>query len=115
MAGKTPRNEKSLVCFIQALVGTTVVVECRDDVAIRGNLEHCDDDMHRTLTNAIRVTPEGYKSKLERVYAVAHDTFRPLRSEHQSVGIHGAEEVRLVQRLETLRGASGVWPKKLGE
>ena len=87
MAGKTPRNEKSLVCFIQALVGTTVVVECRDDVAIRGNLEHCDDDMHCTLTNAIRVTPEGYKSKLERVYVRS----RMIRFVHFAPSINPSE------------------------
>jgi len=62
------RNEKSLVCFIQALVGTTVVIECRDDIAIRGQLEFCDDDMHCTLVNAIRVTPEGQKTTLERIF-----------------------------------------------
>ena len=63
-----PRNEKSLVCFIQALVGTTVVIECRDDVAVRGQLEFCDDDMHCTLTSAIRVTPGGEKTKLDRIF-----------------------------------------------
>ena len=71
MKHKVPRNEKSLVCFIQALVGTTVVIECRDDVAIRGQLEHCDDEMHCTLTSAIRVTPDGEKTRLDRVFVRA--------------------------------------------
>ena len=71
MKHKVPRNEKSLVCFIQELVGTTVVIECRDDVAIRGQLEHCDDEMHCTLTSAIRVTPEGEKTRLDRVFVRA--------------------------------------------
>lgn len=45
-----------------------MVVECRDDVAVRGQLEFCDDDMHCTLTSAIRVTPGGGKTKLDRIF-----------------------------------------------
>ena len=104
MAGKTPRNEKSLVCFIQAFVGTTVVVERSRRRRHQRELEHRDDDMHCTLTNAIRVTPEGYKSKLERVYVRS----RMIRFVHFAPSINPSEfmeQKRLdwFNALETLR------------
>lgn len=100
MPPKPPRNERSLVCFVQALVGTTVVIECRDDVAIRGRLEHCDDDMHCTLVDAIRVTPEGEKTKLERVFVRA----RMIRYVHFAPSIDPSALIE-EKRLERFEGA----------
>ena len=100
MPGKPPRNERSLVCFIQALVGTTVVIECRDDVALRGHLEQCDEGMHCTLTNAIRVTPEGHKTKLERVFVRA----RMIRYVHFAPTIDPLELIEQ-KRLEWLNAS----------
>uniref|UniRef100_A0A388K9E8 LSM domain-containing protein n=1 Tax=Chara braunii TaxID=69332 RepID=A0A388K9E8_CHABU len=46
MAGlRPPRSERTLVCVIQSLVGMEVVVELRNDLTIRGNLDECDDYM----------------------------------------------------------------------
>ena len=42
---KAPLGERSLLCFVQGLQGCKVVVECRDDVAIRGTLNECDVGM----------------------------------------------------------------------
>ena len=68
---RVPFAERTLLCFVQALVGTKVVVELRDDVAIRGVLADVDDRMNLTIENAQRRTPEGVLMKLERVYVSA--------------------------------------------
>ena len=65
---QVPIRERSLVCFLQALVGTLVEVECRDDVAMRGTLEECDDCMNCTLLDASRITSEGERLSMERVF-----------------------------------------------
>ena len=52
-------------------MGTKVVVELRDDVAIQGVLADVDDRMNLTIENAQRRTPEGVLAKLERVYVSA--------------------------------------------
>jgi len=88
------------VCFVQALVGTVIVIECRDDVAVRGRLEHCDDDMHCTLVDAVRVTPSGAKTKLERVFVRA----RSIRYVHFAPSIDPVELIES-KRLERFHGA----------
>jgi len=68
---KRPFRERTLLCFVQALQGMRVVVEMRDDIAIRGTLADVDDRMNCVLENAQRRDPEGALLKLERVYVSA--------------------------------------------
>lgn len=65
---RVPYAEKSLLCFVKALQGMKVVIELRDDVAMRGTLLEVDDRMNCVVGHAVRLTPEGRKQKLEEVY-----------------------------------------------
>ena len=46
------RGDKSLSCLLQALEGTRVVVELRNDTIIRGTLESADQHMSMVLLEA---------------------------------------------------------------
>ena len=40
---RVEKGEQSLVCFVQALVGSKLVIELRNDTVIRGTIESVDD------------------------------------------------------------------------
>lgn len=60
-----------MLCFVQALQGMKVVIEMRNDVAVKGTLSDVDDRMNCVIDNAVRLTPEGVKQKLEQIYVRA--------------------------------------------
>ena len=97
---RVPFAERTLLCFVQALVGTKVVVELRDDVAIRGVLADVDDRMNLTIENAQRRTPEGVLMKLERVYVSA----RTVRYVHVPPSVDPSELVER-KRLEAFEAS----------
>ena len=66
-----PFRERSLLCFVHALRGMKVVIEMRNDVAVKGTLAEVDDRMNCVVENAIRLTPEGEKQRLELIYVRA--------------------------------------------
>jgi small nuclear ribonucleoprotein (snRNP)-like protein len=68
---QAPFRERSLLCFVQALQGMKVVIEMRNDVAVKGTLADVDDKMNLVIDNAVRLTPEGEKQKLETIYVRA--------------------------------------------
>ena len=58
-----PRNERSLLLFVQALEDVPLVcVETRDDSILRGVVKECDDAMNVTLANAEKITVDGETS-----------------------------------------------------
>ena len=69
---KLKREQRSLLCFVKALVGHLVVIETRDDVTTRGTLVDVDDGMNCVLEDAQRVTPEQAlekkRDKFERMF-----------------------------------------------
>ena len=103
---RVPFAERTLLCFVQALVGTKVVVELRDDVAIRGVLADVDDRMNLTIENAQRRTPEGVLMKLERVYVSA----RTVRYVHVPPSVDPSDLVER-KRLEAFE-ASRHYPRQ---
>ena len=72
---KLKREQRSLLCFVKALVGHLVVIETRDDVTTRGTLVDVDDGMNCVLEDAQRVTPEQAlekkRDKFERMFVRA--------------------------------------------
>ena len=60
---KLRREQRSLLCFVQALVGHLVVIETRDDVTTRGTLVEVDERMNCTLEGAQRVTEQALEKK----------------------------------------------------
>eukprot|EP00238_Polyblepharides_amylifera_P007974 CAMPEP_0196580774 /NCGR_PEP_ID=MMETSP1081-20130531/30537_1 /TAXON_ID=36882 /ORGANISM="Pyramimonas amylifera, Strain CCMP720" /LENGTH=125 /DNA_ID=CAMNT_0041900755 /DNA_START=82 /DNA_END=456 /DNA_ORIENTATION=- len=65
---KLKRSEQSLLIFIQALQGQTVVVELHNDIVMKGKLDSVDDSMNLTLSDALCETPEGDRSQLGLVW-----------------------------------------------
>jgi len=65
---KTPKQEQSLLCFLQSLNSMLVVIELRNDCVIRGTVEECDDTMSVTLINCEKVTIDGDHEKHERMF-----------------------------------------------
>ena len=90
-----PPHERTLLCFVQALVGMRTIVELRDDVAVKGVLVDVDDRMNCTLENAVRRTPEGTTVKLDRVYVNA----RQIRFVHVPKDVDPSELIER-KRLE---------------
>ena len=46
---RTPRAARSLLMFVQALEGMTLIVELRNDTVVRGRVETVDDNMKCAL------------------------------------------------------------------
>ena len=98
---RVPSHERTLLCFVQALVGMRTIVELRDDVAIKGVLVDVDDRMNCMLEHAVRRTPEGSTIKLERVYVNA----RTIRFVHVPKDVDPSEliERKRLERFEASR------------
>ena len=79
---KLKREQRSLLCFVKALVGHLAVIETRHSVTTRGTLAHEDDAMNYAPEDAHRVTPasalEKKRSTIDRTVVRA----RPLRYDH---------------------------------
>ena len=111
---KLKREQRSLLCFVKALVGHLVVIETRDDVTTRGTLVDVDDGMNCVLEDAQRVTPEQAlekkRDKFERMFVRA----RLIRYVHvpthvdPSFRAHRAAAERRVRRVQALPGQGGV-------
>jgi|TARA_B100000401_G_scaffold158665_1_gene106001 small nuclear ribonucleoprotein (snRNP)-like protein len=88
---KLRREQRSLLCFVQALVGHLVVIETRDDVTTRGTLVEVDERMNCTLEGAQRVTVEQAlekkNSKFDRMFVRA----RLIRYVHVPARVDPAE------------------------
>ena len=55
---------KTLICFLQSLVGHDVTIEQKDDVTVTGRLLHVDAQMNCQMTDGVRVrTPKFYLSE----------------------------------------------------
>ena len=90
-----PIGERSLLCYVQSLVNRVpvVVVECRDDVVVRGRLVECDESMNVTLENCEVVTIDGETRLYEKLF-VKNRTVR---------GIHVPRRFRTCDVIETMR------------
>mmetsp|Transcript_4752 Transcript_4752/g.9684 ORF Transcript_4752/g.9684 Transcript_4752/m.9684 type:complete len:141 (-) Transcript_4752:2538-2960(-) len=66
--GRWTRNENSLACFVQALQGTTVVVELQNDIVLRGHLDEVDAHMNLLLADVLCENPEGERTKMGQVW-----------------------------------------------
>ncbi len=91
-----PIGERSLLCYVQSLVVNrvpVVVVECRDDVVVRGRLVECDESMNVTLENCEVVTIDGETRTHETLF-VKNRTVR---------GIHVPRRFRTCDVIETMR------------
>ena len=90
-----PIGERSLLCYVQSLVNRVpvVVVECRDDVVVRGRLVECDESMNVTLENCEVVTIDGETRRYETLF-VKNRTVR---------GIHVPRRFRTCDVIETMR------------
>ena len=90
-----PIGERSLLCYVQSLVRKVpvVVVECRDDVVVRGCLIECDESMNVTLENCEVVTIDGETKRHEKLF-VKNRTVR---------GIHVPRRFRTCELIETMR------------
>mmetsp|Transcript_12598 Transcript_12598/g.21324 ORF Transcript_12598/g.21324 Transcript_12598/m.21324 type:complete len:151 (-) Transcript_12598:302-754(-) len=62
------KSEDSLGCFVQALQGTTVVVELQNDLVLRGHLEEVDAHMNLLLADVLCESPEGERTKMGQVW-----------------------------------------------
>ena len=62
------RGDKSLACLLEALEGTRVVVELRNDTIIRGTLESADQLMSLILTEATVEPLQQPKKKAEFLF-----------------------------------------------
>ena len=75
-----PRSENTLVCLIQSMTGRKVVVELRNDVLLRGNLEDVDE----FLKWVIITPPRLCHARQHMLYALKHrihTQFRMARAE----------------------------------
>ena len=91
-----PIGERSLLCYVQSLVVNrvpVVVVECRDDVVVRGRLVECDESMNVTLENCEVVTIDGETRTHEKLF-VKNRTVR---------GIHVPRRFRTCDVIDTMR------------
>lgn len=58
------REEKSLVCFLQALEGKKLVVELRNDTIIRGQIDEVDEYMKWVCKHAVHARVELQATQL---------------------------------------------------
>jgi len=92
----TPRNEQSLLCYVQSLVSNDVplvIVELRDDTVIRGKLVECDECMHLTLEHCEVVTIDREMRTHEKLF-VKNRTVR---------GIHVPRRYETCDLIEKMR------------
>lgn len=63
-----PRSENTLVCLIQSMMGRKVVVELRNDVLLRGNLEDVDEFLNMSMSAVTYQTVEGGSRNYQSLY-----------------------------------------------
>mmetsp|Transcript_41490 Transcript_41490/g.50286 ORF Transcript_41490/g.50286 Transcript_41490/m.50286 type:complete len:153 (-) Transcript_41490:49-507(-) len=63
--------EHSLLCFVQALKGSTVLVELFNDTSIRGVLDEADDGMNLTMSNVVCTSVDGEASSFPMLFVKA--------------------------------------------
>ncbi|XP_059069464.1 uncharacterized protein LOC131067514 isoform X5 [Cryptomeria japonica] len=68
MRNNARRSERSLVCAIQALVGTHILVELRNDTCVRGLLDDCDDAINVIIKDSLVEDVQGVEKKLPLIF-----------------------------------------------
>eukprot|EP00252_Welwitschia_mirabilis_P027119 TRINITY_DN9188_c0_g1_i1.p1 TRINITY_DN9188_c0_g1~~TRINITY_DN9188_c0_g1_i1.p1 ORF type:complete len:126 (+),score=14.15 TRINITY_DN9188_c0_g1_i1:124-501(+) len=110
------RSERTLVCAIQAVVGTELLVELRNDTCIRGLLVECDDSLNLTIKDSLIEDVEGAEKTLPLIFVRgSHVRFIHLP---QNLNISEAVEERrtmLDKAALAYMGGKGLPAAKLGD
>ncbi len=64
------RLENTLVCFVQALVNSRVVIELRNDIVVKGRLRNVDDQMNCRVENGnwTKNYQDGFRHKFDYLH-----------------------------------------------
>jgi len=90
---KLRRSERSLACAIQALVGTELLLELRNDTCIRGLLDDCDDAINVIIKDSLIEDVQGVQKKLPLIF---------VRGSHIRF-IHIPQSINMSQAVEDRR------------